>query len=310
LSGPRREEGGEILEGALACGGGHGFPIRRGIPRLLCGNAYALYEKTQENFSFSWRRFSDIYKDPRDFLDWIRPRTPDFFRDKVVCDAGCGSGKHALFAADFGARDVIAFDLSPAVDVAFARTRGRPNIHVVQADIYHLPFRADFDFVYCIGVLQHLPDAAGGFRALARLLKRGGAISVWVYGYEGTPFVRGVVDPLRKVVSRLPLGPVFVLTLIPAGAFYLLSRLIYRPLSARPPTGRLSRALPMSAYFAYMSQFDFTYVFNSVFDQLIAPITHYFRRDEVEEWFRSAGLDRVFLSQRNAMSWRATGERP
>jgi len=305
----RAEESGEVMEGTLVCPAGHTFPVTRGIPRLLPGRTYDLGRETQRNFSFSWGKFAEIYADPRDFLDWIQPHTPADFKGKLVLDAGCGSGQHALFASDFGAREVVAFDLSPSVELAFAHARSRPNIHVVQADIYHLPFKPVFGLIYSIGVLQHIPDTPRGFAALARLLAKGGAFSIWVYGYEGTTFVRGVIDPARRVLSRLPLFPVFVLSGGLASAFFLLAKLVYGPLARGKTTRRIAQALPMGDYISYMSQFNLHYVFNSVFDQLIAPITQYFRRDQVAGWFEAAGLRNVSLSQRNGMSWRATGER-
>jgi len=307
----RSESGPEILEATLVCASGaHSFPVVRGIPRLLVGFQDKLRVQTQKNFAFSWRKFGEIYSDPRDFLDWLAPKTRDFFADKTVLDAGCGAGQHAAYAAAFGAKDVVAFDLSPAVEVAFEHARRFPNVHVVQADMYRLPFKDDFDFVYCIGVLQHIPDTPKGFARLARLIRKNGWISVWVYGYEGNAFVRRVIDPIRKVASRMPLPAVYALSAVPASVFYLLAKLIYRPLNAFPETRRLAAALPMNSYLDYMARFNPYYVFNSVFDQLIAPITQYFRREQVREWFREADLTDIALTQRNGMSWRATGRRP
>ena len=33
-----------------------------------------------------------------------------------ILDAGCGTGRHAYFAASYGAREVVALDLSGAVE--------------------------------------------------------------------------------------------------------------------------------------------------------------------------------------------------
>ena len=62
------------------------------------------------------------------------------------------------YAVSAFARDIVAVDLSEAVDLAFAATRGIENAHVIQADIYHLPLRAVFDYAFSVGVLHHLPD--------------------------------------------------------------------------------------------------------------------------------------------------------
>ncbi len=302
----------EIESGTLECTEcSQKYPIIRHIPRFLPEAHYKLFWKTWRNFGFSWRRFARIYSDPRDFLDWIKPVTPDFFRGKKVLDAGCGTGMHALFAARFGAKEVIAFDLSPAVEVAWQNSRSFPQIQVIQADIYHLPLKQSFDYVYSIGVLQHLPDPEQGFYYLVEKLKKDGWISIWVYGYEGTALVRYVVDPVRQLSSRLPLSLVYWLSFWPTFVFYVLSRGIFQPLST--PSERrihkLLRKVPLSDYLAYMAQFNFTYMHNSIFDQLIAPITKYFRRWEIEAWFKKAGLKDVVITSRNEMSWRGFGRR-
>jgi magnesium-protoporphyrin O-methyltransferase len=47
---------------------------------------------------------------------------PMDLRGRRVLDAGCGSGRHAYYAARFGA-EVCAIDLGPAVEVARRNTR-------------------------------------------------------------------------------------------------------------------------------------------------------------------------------------------
>jgi len=144
------------------------------------------------------------------FLDWISPIEPAFFEGKLVLDAGCGIGRHAFFAARYGAKDVVAMDLSAAVETAFRNIGRLPNAHVIQADILAPPFaraagKGAFDFIYSIGVLHHLPDPEAGFRSLVRCLRPGGTFFGWVYGYENNALVHRVIDPVRRrVTSRLP----------------------------------------------------------------------------------------------------------
>ena len=104
-------------------------------------------------------------------------------------------GKFLYYSGKWGAKDVIGIDLSHAVEVAFQWTHEMPNVHVVQADIYNLPLRKSFDFIYSIGVLHHLPNPEGGFRQLVPLLRPGGKILAWVYGYEGNELYIKFADP-------------------------------------------------------------------------------------------------------------------
>jgi len=307
-----RQEEKEIIEGKLICTQCHlDFPIRNGVPRMLLNRDYNLKEKTQRSFAFSWEKFAHIYEDPDDFLDWIYPKDMNFFKDKIVLDAGCGTGKHALFASQFGAKEVIGFDLSNSVETAFRTTIFAENVHIIQADIYNLPLKEKFDFIYSIGVLHHLPESEKGFENLVKFLKEKGWLSIWVYGYEGTGFVRKVVDPIRKHITiKLPPRFVYYLSICLAAFFYFIARGIYRPLNNHKSTQKILKFFPMHNYLLYMSRFKFSHNFNSVFDQLIAPITHYLTENEVKNWFKKSNFRDIIVSNRNNMSWRGTGQYP
>src|SRR6185369_7740178 len=139
----------EIIEGSLACEAcARSFPIVHGVPRFA-SMADVGEEKADiaERFGWEWKNFTqrdDRYAEQ--LLGWLNPVRPEFFKDKVVLDAGCGKGRHTILAADWGAREVIGIDLSDAVDVAFPATRARENVHIVQADVCKLPFKRIFDY--------------------------------------------------------------------------------------------------------------------------------------------------------------------
>jgi SAM-dependent methyltransferase len=205
-----RTEGQEIMEGELVCGSGaHRFSIVRGIPRFtVLSEIEAEKVATASRFGWSWQHFN--HYDERysaQFLGWIAPVTPDFFKDKVVLEGGCGKGRHTQLAARWGARDVIGVDLSNAVETAFAWTRDYENAHIVQADIYNLPFARAFDYAFSVGVLHHLSNPRAGFLSLASKVKEQGHISAWVYGAENNAWITSWVDPVReKVTSQIGFG--------------------------------------------------------------------------------------------------------
>ena len=79
---------------------------------------------TAENFGWQWQHFThedELYAEQ--FLGWIAPVRPEFFKDKLILEGGCGKGRHTLLAAGWGAREVVGVDLSDAVETAFAATR-------------------------------------------------------------------------------------------------------------------------------------------------------------------------------------------
>jgi SAM-dependent methyltransferase len=305
------ESGEEIVQGELRClSCGQVFPITGGIPRLLPPELSREKQRTARAFGWEWKHFvemHDAYEEQ--FLDWLWPLERDYFKDKVVLDAGCGIGRHAFFAAEYGARDVIGMDLSAAVETAYQNVGHLPNAHVIQADIYNPPFRRDgpgglFDFIYSIGVLHHLPDPRGGFDSLLRLVRPQGSIFAWVYGYEDNALVHNVITPVRRLLtSRLPPGVVAKIAWPPAVLLQALVRGVYRPLRGR----RVFQLLPMRDYLYSVSFYTFRQNYSIVFDHLIPPTAFYLRREEFEAWFTEAELAEVEISRRNRNSWRGRG---
>jgi SAM-dependent methyltransferase len=295
----------EIETGELVCDGcKRTYPILRGVPRLLPGTIEVDKLRTADAFGWEWQEFTRLHGSDEvyheQFLDWIDPIQPDFFRNKVVLDGGCGMGRFSAASAAFGARDVLAIDLSDAVEAAYENTKHLPNVHVVQADIYHLPFARPFDFAFSIGVLHHLPDPEGGFRSIVGHLKPGGSVFAWVYGRENNGWIVHIVNPLReRLFSRLPHGLLYGLSWIAAVALQPTLKLFYR--------GALSKHLPYGAYMNWLSQFGLRHNHHVIFDHLGAPTAFYLRREEFKEWFQRASLSEPVLSWRNENSWRGWG---
>jgi SAM-dependent methyltransferase len=248
----------------------------------------------------------DTYE--KQFLDWIMPIQPDFFKGKVVLDAGCGIGRHMYYAAEYGAADVIGVDLSEAVETSHRQVGLKfPNAHVVQADIFMLPFRpGTFDFGYSIGVLHHLPDPQEGFNSVVKTIKPGGSVFGWVYGYENNSIIHYFIDPLRKSITRyLPHNVLTVISFVFAVILQILVKGVYRPLNALGVKG-----LPYQDYFVHISDFNFRTNYSIVFDHLVAPTAFYIRREDFESWFRRLHLENIRLSWRNQNSWRGYGVIP
>jgi SAM-dependent methyltransferase len=282
------------------------WPVRDGVPLLVPSDIGALQKDTAEAFGWQWRHFDEMHEEfEAQFLDWIHPITPADFRGKRVLDAGCGTGRHAYFAAKYGAADVVALDLSDAVETARRNLAAFDNVHVIQGDLLRPPLRSaaeggGFDIVYSIGVLHHLPDPAAGLRALVPLVRPGGTIAVWVYGFEGNGLVRHVVEPMRRLSTRLPVSVLRGLAWPLSLPFHALARGIYAPLSHT----KVCRFLPLNEYMASVADFTFRQNYGIVFDQLAAPSTRYIRGDELKEWLASSGLEDVQMSHRHGNSWR------
>lgn len=325
------ECGGSLLanwsggEDCLSCEGCASiFPVVDGIPRLLVrsmrealagrrvvgvgAGVDARKVATAESFGYEWNRFSEMRDEwERNFLEYMQPRGPEFFRGKRVLDAGCGSGRHSFYAARFGA-DVWAVDLGPAVEAA-RRNNSDNGARIVQADIYNLPFAPEsFDFIYSNGVLHHLPDPEGAFRNLLRYLKPGGEIQIFLYWKpEGQPLKRAMlagVDLFRRVTTRLPHGAIYALSYPMAWLAFAGFVWPYKIMSGVPGLKALAERLPMKQY----ARYPFRVCVNDQLDRFSAPIENRYTRAEVEGWLARAGLESV--SVRPNFGWNATGRKP
>lgn len=298
----------EIMEGRLACDScARSFPITRGVPRFASEQLDPDKAATAENFGWQWQHFThtdELYAEQ--FLGWIAPVRPEFFRDKVILEAGAGKGRHTLLAAKWGAREVVGVDLSRAVETAFAATRRLPNAHIIQADIYHLPLARKFDYAFSVGVLHHLPDPKGGFRSLVSKVKKGGSVSAWVYGAENNEWITRFVNPVREQFSsRIDRRALLQLSKLPTAVMYVATKLVYGPLNRSGSP--IARHLFYNDYLNAISRFGWREQHTIVFDHLVAPTSHYISREEFEAWWQETKASDVVIGWHNRNSWRGFG---
>lgn len=307
---------GHIMEGTLQCKdcGAH-YQIKEGIPRLVDDKKIDDKNRgTAERFGQQWESFDFIHvkRYTAQFLDWIAPIQQEFFAKKVILDAGCGKGRHCIASSQFHAKDVIGIDLAEgAVKSAFRNTRELPNIHILQANIYHLPFKNDsFDYIYSIGVLHHTPEPKRAFACLVEKLKKSGTISAWVYGREGNWWIIHLLNPIRKyVTSKLPLLLLKMLAFSLTLVLQTVLKLVYAPVNKNRALKPLSRFLFYNEYLDYISHFPFMENYLIVFDHLLPEIAFYIEKDEFHSWFTENNLHNIRITMKTNNSWRGKGDK-
>jgi SAM-dependent methyltransferase len=198
-------------------------------------------------------------------------------------------GRYLRVAAEGKPRLLVGLDLSESVRAAHDLTRDHPGVELTRGDLLRPPFRTEsFDHIYSLGVLDHTPDPRAAFLALAKLLKPGGRIVVWVYPKE-RPALERVIEAHRIISRRLPLW-----------ALVGLSRLM-------APLGGLKRRLMASKYHVIARAGVVLNVLTigvsmhpdpevRVCDTLDWYAPKYLSRhtvEEVREWFAAAGLTKI-----------------
>lgn len=190
---PMHVEGDELVSDD----GAERYPIVGGVPRLA-GEGYV------GSFGRQWNRY-DVARTEEDEATFeaktgVAPRD---LAGKLVLDAGCGGGRYARILGDAGAK-VLGVDLSSAVDKASALCRDLPGVQIVQGDLLDPPVaEGAFDLVFSIGVLHHSPDPRRAFAEIARRVKPGGRLAVWLYRKNTAP-QEWINSGVRVVTTRLP----------------------------------------------------------------------------------------------------------
>lgn len=212
LQDPTFDGKGMVVAGSLVSAGGRAYPIRDGIPRFVPDTGVA---ESVRAFGDEWNYFNfDQFK-----LNWLQHTvrntfgSPAAFRDKVVLDAGAGSGMQSRWMREAGARRVIALELSHSVDgVMRLNLEGCDGIDVVQCSIDQPPLkdRCIDGIVICHNVIQHTQSVGATARALWALVGPGGEFVFNCYLKNDFNALRRFrfwfYQRLRSVLSRTSFG--------------------------------------------------------------------------------------------------------
>lgn len=266
---------------------------------------------TARAFSESWNRLpsGSVYTREQ-FLDWLAPVDPETLRGKAVLELGFGNGSLLVHMASFGPSRLAGLELGDTLETARSNLEGHDFVELHRGDLTEVDL-GEFDFVYCIGVLHHLRDPSAGFRSMLRQTKPGGRFHGWVYAREGNAVVRYLVDPLRRVTSRLPWWLTKYAIALPLVLPYFVYAKLLKRMAPRGASKRLWRFLPLADYSTWIAEREFSFFHHVAFDQLVTPRTVYLTRAQVETWLSDEAVasDSRYVIFRNGNSWKFGGKK-
>ena len=218
----------------LACPRCHGPLRRQGQPESWICNEHGTFPVVSGFPSFAQGDI-EIFED-----HWLRNATTTIADHKIataeaflqpllrrrsttsqafsILDAGCGEGAHVAVLS----RRPAACDSETCVGLDIAASAlheckrvASTNWDFVHADMMELPFANErFDAVFTFGVLALTPDPRTALSELARVLKPGGLLGLWVFPGDN-PLVRTGLRGLRALSRALgPSGATIVANMI------------------------------------------------------------------------------------------------
>lgn len=281
--------------------GKHSYPIRDFIARFVPASNYA------DNFGMQWNKFKKTQLDSFSGHPISAERfwkatgwKPEDLAGQWVLDVGCGAGRFAEIALEAGAK-LVALDYSTAIDACYANLQHYPNLHVVQGDIYALPFlREAFSFVYSLGVLQHTPDVARAFAALPPVVASGGRLCTDFY-WRRLQTLLHAKYLLRPLSKRLPKQLLFQMLERVVPTLLAASQLI----GSIPFMGRyLKRLVPVADYTGVyplnkkaLEEWALLDTFDMLGPQYDSPQTAV----TIQRWMTEAGLEGIEVLHANLL---------
>lgn len=288
----------EIISGLLTteCGK-HSYPIKNGIPRFVPTSNYA------DNFGMQWNHFRQTQLDSYSGQTISKDRffhatgwLPQEMEGQWILDVGCGAGRFAEVALNAGAK-VIALDYSSAIDACYENLRNHSNLHLVQGDIYALPFGdLAFPYIYSLGVLQHTPDVEKAFHSLVPKLTPSGKLCVDFYWKRFRTMLHSKYL-FRPITKRMPQDFLFsLLQKITPSMLFMSNALRKIPLVGR----LLMRAIPVANYYGIFPLTDKQlqeWALLDTFDMLAPAYDQPQSVQTIKKWFTQNQMEEIEVFQ-------------
>lgn len=266
-------------------------------------------EITIASFGNEWEKFNSFTDDE---INQIASEYFDIVDSKflqkncVALDVGCGSGRWTRFLAS-RVGFVESVDPSNAVFVAKKINEPFTNVRISHAEVDDLPFNDEqFDFVFSLGVLHHIPDTESAMRKCVSKLKQGGCFLVYLYySLENKSLFYKIIfhisNSIRFIVSKMP-------TRIKEIICDIIAVLIYFPLAKfslviiKLKWTKLFNSMPLHYYFDK----SFLVMRNDALDRFGTPLEQRFSKKQIHAMMERCGLTEIRFSD-NEPYWHATG---
>ena len=199
-----------------------------------------MVKETVNQFNKQWSIYQhEGYSDHVDYFNDVLGPLLDIksITGKKVADVGAGNGRFTETMAQYALQ---VLSIEPGTDTMNnnkARNMKYPNVTFINKKAEDLEPLKAVDFVFCIGVLHHIPDMERALKGMITVLKSGGKIVLWVYGLEGN----------RLYVAFLKIVKFFT-TKIPDNFLVYISKLLVKPVKICLYICKRLKWMPMSGY--------------------------------------------------------------
>ena len=235
----------------------------------------------QDTFGKEWGKYSAIMPSHKEeFAKYFDIVDIESLRGARVCDLGCGIGRFSYFLKDV-CGEIMLVDFSDAIFEARKNMAGSENCLFFMGDLTDLPFTVNYaDFLFCLGVLHHLPGPA--LKEVRRLKQSSRSVLVYLYyALDNKPFyfkwILAAVTSLRRRLSKSK--STFLRSMIPPiGARFVYFPLVF--LGGLLERFKMSGLIPL--YDSYRGK-SIKRIEQDVYDRFFTSIEQRFERKNIME---------------------------
>ena len=258
------------------------------------------HKETYENFGDQFIKDSKIdgYLGSIEMLkDIVSPFDLNIINNKKIMEVGIGSGRILNNLLAFSPSIVTGIEPSKAINIAKKKINS-DKVEFLNIKGEELNFIEEYDYIFSIGVIHHIPNHMLVLKKIYKSLKKNGKFVVWVYGKKGNELYLIIFNNLRNITTLLP---DFVLRILS----HILNLFCYI-------YGFLCNyfKLPLRKYFIEVfNKCEFEKRSYIIFDQLNPSYAKYFTKTELKIILEKCGFKKIDIYNRHDYSWTAICEK-
>lgn len=212
----------------------------------------------------------------------------DTFKGHLL-EIGCGSGADLeIFSQYQDLKKITAIDLGENIKTLSKKYRERKDISILRGNALNLNFESNkFDVIYSFGVFHHTSDPIKCLNEAFRVLKKDGAIFLYLYGTHEDLVLKRIGIFIEKITMKL-FGYM-------SYSFQNIICVFLSPLCWMIFTIP-SMMIKYLGFYELASKFPFYFgshpfsLIGDLKDRLMSPINHRFTKIEIERILKSASF--------------------
>jgi SAM-dependent methyltransferase len=211
----------------------------------------------------------------------------NYFKNKVILDAGAGTGRFSYFVLKFKPKLLVSVDFAKN-SILHMKKNLKPskNNIIIRADLNNLPFKKNqFDFIFSFGVIHHTHKPKKTFLRIVDLIRKNGFISIYIYRSGSLSFLQNLLRPITLKMNRKVIKTF-------CERFGFIPR-------------KKNQIIDIKKYFKILGKFDLLGIRNISYEGLTTTYLHSYSLTETLNWFKEKNLK--IISKSNIIS--ITGKR-